>query len=104
MVIKRAGVHPDQHDAVGVVIGEVSQRQSAGGGGNARPPLPLNQERDILIAETAVKNGATLVSDDRNLRKVVSEFGGRGIDALQFEREAVLSRPRGCWRRLMQAV
>ena len=29
----------------------------------------LNQERDILIAETAIKNEATLVSDDRNLRK-----------------------------------
>jgi predicted nucleic acid-binding protein len=40
----------------------------------------LNQERDILIAETAIKIGATLVSDDRNLRQVVSEFGGRTIE------------------------
>jgi len=40
---------------------------------------PLNQERDILIAETAIKNGVTLVSDDRNLRQVVSEFGGCAI-------------------------
>jgi predicted nucleic acid-binding protein len=38
-----------------------------------------NQVRDILIAETALKNGATLVSGDSNLRQVVSEFGGRAI-------------------------
>jgi hypothetical protein len=40
----------------------------------------LNQERDILIAETAIKNGAVLVSDDRNLRRVVTEFGGSAIE------------------------
>lgn len=39
-----------------------------------------NQVRDILIAETAIKNGATLVSGDSNLRQVVSEFGGNAID------------------------
>ncbi|HEY2915324.1 MAG TPA: hypothetical protein VGK21_18310 [Candidatus Angelobacter sp.] len=37
------------------------------------------QLRDILIAETAIKNGATLVSGDSNLRQVVSEFGGHAI-------------------------
>lgn len=36
----------------------------------------LNQIRDIVIAETALKLGATLVSDDRKLRQVVEEFGG----------------------------
>lgn len=41
---------------------------------------PLNQLRDILIAETAIKNGATLVSGDSNLRKVVLKFGGCAID------------------------
>jgi hypothetical protein len=41
---------------------------------------PLNKERDIFIAETAIKNGATLVSDDFNLRQVVSEFGGCAIE------------------------
>jgi predicted nucleic acid-binding protein len=51
----------------------------------------LNQERDILIAETAIKNGATLVSNDARLRQVVSEFGGRAIDHLEFEREALSS-------------
>jgi predicted nucleic acid-binding protein len=40
----------------------------------------LNQLRDILIAETAIKNGATLVSRDSNLRQVVSEFGGNTMD------------------------
>jgi len=38
-----------------------------------------NQVRDILIAETAIKNGATLVTGDSKLRKVVLEFGGRAI-------------------------
>jgi predicted nucleic acid-binding protein len=41
-----------------------------------------NQTRDILIAETAIKNRATLVSADCNLRQVVSEFGGCAIDHL----------------------
>lgn len=47
----------------------------------------LGPERDILIAETAITNHATLVTDDGNLRQVVSEFGGRAIDRLQFESE-----------------
>ena len=50
----------------------------------------LNQVRDILIAETAIKNGATLVSRDHNLCLIVSEFGGRAIDREQFERETRL--------------
>jgi predicted nucleic acid-binding protein len=44
----------------------------------------LNQMRDILIAETAIKNGATLVSGDSNLRQVVSEFGGCAVDTHSF--------------------
>ncbi len=52
---------------------------------------PLNQERDILIAETAIKNHAALVSGDENLRRVVSEFGGCAITLSQFENEASLS-------------
>lgn len=39
-----------------------------------------NQERDILIAETAIKNGLTLVSNDRNLRTVTTEFRGRAVE------------------------
>lgn len=41
-----------------------------------------NQLRDILIAETAIKNGAILVTRDANLRQVVSEFGGRTVDPM----------------------
>jgi len=44
----------------------------------------LNPIRDILIAETAIKNGATLVSNDRHLRQVVVEFGGNAIDLETF--------------------
>ena len=38
-----------------------------------------NQTRDILIAETALKNGSVLISGDANLRTVMVEFGGRAI-------------------------
>jgi predicted nucleic acid-binding protein len=43
-----------------------------------------NQSRDILIAETAIKNGATLVTRDSNLRNVVAEFGGRAVSLEDF--------------------
>jgi predicted nucleic acid-binding protein len=46
---------------------------------NKKKKLP-NQLRDVLIAETAIKNKVTLVSGDKNLQKVVSEFGGCAID------------------------
>lgn len=36
----------------------------------------VNQIRDIVIAETALKLGAALVTDDANLRQVMEEFGG----------------------------
>lgn len=39
----------------------------------------LNQIRDIVIAETAIKLGAVLVSDDAKLRQVVVEFGGAAV-------------------------
>ena len=44
----------------------------------------LNQIRDILIAEAAIKNGATLISSDINLRKVVFEFGGSATNLCSF--------------------
>jgi predicted nucleic acid-binding protein len=43
-----------------------------------------NQLRDVLIAETAIKNGATLITRDSNLRKVVAEFGGRAVSLEEF--------------------
>jgi len=42
------------------------------------PPLD-NQRRDILIAQTAIKLNHTLVTNDKNLRKVAGEFGGLSI-------------------------
>ena len=39
----------------------------------------LNQIRDIVVAETAVKLGAVLVSDDAKLRQVMVEFGGTAV-------------------------
>jgi len=39
-----------------------------------------NQVRDILIAETAMKNGAILVSGDSSLRQLVLEFRGNAAD------------------------
>lgn len=39
----------------------------------------LNQIRDIVVAETAIKLGAVLVSDDAKLRQVISEFGGNAV-------------------------
>ena len=52
-----------------------------------KKPKPLNQVRDILIAETAIKNHAILVSGDSNLRRVVSEFGGRALTPAELEDE-----------------
>jgi hypothetical protein len=39
-----------------------------------------NQRRDILIAETATKNGLILLSGDYKLRTVTTEFGGRAVE------------------------
>jgi hypothetical protein len=46
----------------------------------------VNQSRDILIAETTIKNNLVLVSGDWRLRKVTMEFGGRAIDREEFRR------------------
>jgi predicted nucleic acid-binding protein len=43
-----------------------------------------NQVRDILIAETAIKHRAILVSGDSNLRQVVSEFEGSTLAPVSF--------------------
>lgn len=43
------------------------------------PKKDANQIRDIVIAETALKFGATLVSDDVALRTVMAEFGGFAV-------------------------
>ncbi|MCJ2102009.1 hypothetical protein [Methylobacterium sp. E-046] len=43
------------------------------------PRKDKNQIRDIVIAETALKLGATLVSDDVALRAIMTEFGGAAV-------------------------
>jgi type I restriction enzyme S subunit len=45
-----------------------------------------NQARDVLIAETCIKNNLVLVSDDKNLRRTIREFGGQAITLEQFLR------------------
>jgi hypothetical protein len=49
-----------------------------------RPRDPMNQSRDVRIAETAIQRHLTLVTDDRNLAKVMMEFGGRALTFDQF--------------------
>jgi hypothetical protein len=44
------------------------------------PRNPKNQQRDILIAQTSIRRGLLLVSNDRNLRIVTAEFGGTAIN------------------------
>ena len=50
-----------------------------------KPKDDRNQVRDILIAETALKLDATLVSDDGNVRQTLSEFGGAAMSREQFK-------------------
>jgi hypothetical protein len=47
----------------------------------------FNQSRDIRIAETAINNGLTLVTNDKNLAAVMVEFGGNTITTEQFKTE-----------------
>ena len=51
-----------------------------GRGKKKRHRDPLNPVRDTLIAETAIKVQAVLVSGDCNLRAVMVEFGGQAVD------------------------
>ena len=41
----------------------------------------LNQERDTLIAETAIKAQAVLVTGDAAMRQMVEELGGDALDS-----------------------
>jgi rRNA-processing protein FCF1 len=43
-----------------------------------------NNPKDALIAETAIKNGHILVSDDHNLREATMKMGGRAISLGDF--------------------
>lgn len=39
----------------------------------------FNQSRDVRIAETAIRRGLALITNDENLRVVAQEFGGRAL-------------------------
>ena len=41
---------------------------------------PNNPVRDVLIAETAIKNGLRVISGDQNLRRIIEEFRGRALE------------------------
>ena len=43
-----------------------------------------NNDQDSLIAETAILNNQILVTNDTDLQKVTSEFGGKVIDLNTF--------------------
>jgi hypothetical protein len=43
-----------------------------------------NQVGDVLIAETAMRRGATLVTDDAHLRTMASEFGVEVMSVEEF--------------------
>lgn len=45
-----------------------------------------NNIQDSLIAETAVKNGFILVTDDNDLRGVVNKIGGKAINLQAFQK------------------
>jgi rRNA-processing protein FCF1 len=45
---------------------------------------PLNQSRDARIAETAIRAGLTLVTDDPRLSKATLEHGGKVLTLAQF--------------------
>jgi hypothetical protein len=49
-----------------------------------KKPRPLNQSRDARIAETAIKNGLTLITDDPRLRKAAVEHGGKVMTLAEF--------------------
>ena len=47
-------------------------------------PFPLKQSRDAGVAETAIKAGLTLVTDDENLSRATAEHGGKVMSLAEF--------------------
>jgi hypothetical protein len=43
-----------------------------------------NNARDILIGETAIRHGMTLVTDDADLTTTINEFGGKVVALKEF--------------------
>jgi len=51
-----------------------------------KPRDPLNPSRDARIAETAIKAGLTLVTDDANLAQAATEQGGHAVNLAAFSK------------------
>lgn len=45
-----------------------------------------NNPKDALIAETSIKNGFILVTDDQTLHRVVTKIGGQVLSFLDFKK------------------
>jgi predicted nucleic acid-binding protein len=63
------------------MLAELKKLDKAAG----KRPKAINQSRDVRIAETAIKNNLTLVTDDENLRTVTAKFNGNAICCRQLE-------------------
>jgi predicted nucleic acid-binding protein len=63
-----------EDDVVRAMLARLQQLNADAGKTHRDPKNPI---RDVLIAHTAIKIGATLISYDPQLRQLVSEFGGR---------------------------
>ena len=46
---------------------------------DSRNDRKCNNKQDVLIAETAIRNGLILVTEDRKLAQIVSELGGKSV-------------------------
>jgi predicted nucleic acid-binding protein len=82
---------PDEDGMFDRMLARLGELDAASG---KKPKNPANQPRDILTAETAVKNGLTLVTDDGNLRTVTVEFGGNVIRLAELHEKARRTRKR----------
>ena len=70
----------DQDNLYENTLAELQKLDKATG----KRPKGMNQSRDVRIAETAIKNGLTLVTDDKNLRNVTAKSGGNAVSLHQF--------------------
>ena len=75
----------DDDEVFQKMLARLKQLDTASG---KKPRNSANQQRDILIAETAMKEGHMLVSGDANLRTVTIEFGGAAIDFAELRQRA----------------
>ena len=66
------------------MVSVLAQLDKAVGRSNSNPKVAQGQQRDILIAETAIQRGLTLVTDDPRLAEVARTFGGNTCSTEEF--------------------